>query len=197
MFPGGGPGGAGGPPQQQKKAPKKAPPPGTPELHAASGASDSLVAPGSEPSLPVKPLELKKPVLAEIGSDADPDLEERGRDSTTTRRFYGPYYSEESGKYRLRLAFPVWAERTQPSRLDPKVTDRASLYGIYYNRRSNERSDDVLFPLVWDLKNRITDDRTTIVGPLVHREAPDEHDNWLFPLYFTGKRKYGGYKLIP
>jgi hypothetical protein len=195
MFPGGGPAGPSAP--QGKKAPKKAPPPGTPELHAASGASDQLVAPGSEPSLPETPLKLTKPTLGKIGSDLDPDLEEQGRGPRTTRRFYGPYYEEESGKYRLRLAFPVWAERTQPSRLDPKVTDRASLYGLYYNRRSNERSDDILFPLFWDLKNRTTDDRTTIIGPLVHREAPDEHDNWLVPLYFTGKRKYGGYKLIP
>ncbi len=39
--------------------------------------------------------------------------------------------------------------------------------------------------------------RTTIVGPLVNRVAPDENDNWLAPLYFTGKRKNGGYTLIP
>jgi hypothetical protein len=193
MFPGGGPP-QGGP--QQQAAPKK-PPEGTPEFHAASGASDTLIAPGSEPSLPAEPLKLKLSVSEKIGSDLDPDLEERGRGPRTVRRFYGPYYEEKSGKYQLRLAFPIWAERRQPSILKPEVTDRASLFGLYYNRRSNERSDDVLFPLVWDLKNRITDDRTTIVGPLVHREAPGEHDNWLFPLYFTGKRKHGGYALIP
>jgi len=31
----------------------------------------------------------------------------------------------------------------------------------------------------------------------VNRVAPGEHDNWLAPLYFTGKRKNGGYTLIP
>ncbi|HET9957522.1 MAG TPA: hypothetical protein VFQ61_23645 [Polyangiaceae bacterium] len=199
MFPGGG---MGGPPRSsggkgKGKQPAKAPPPGTPEFHAASGASDQLVAPGSEPSLPANPLEKTKTVDATIGSDHDPELEERGRSQKTTRRFYGPYYEEESGKYRLRLAFPVWGERTQPSRLNPSIPDRASVYGLYYNRRSNERADDVLFPLYWDMKNRVSGERTTIVGPLVHREAPDEHDNWLAPFYFTGKRKHGGYTLIP
>jgi hypothetical protein len=196
MFPGGGPAGGSGAPAPKKGAPKK-PPPGTPEMHAASGASDQLVAPGSEPSLPDKPLELAPTTAKGIGTDFDDETEELGRAPQTTRRFYGPYYEEESGKYRFRLAFPVWAERTQPSRLNPSVIDRASLYGLYYNRRSNERSDDVLFPLMWDMKNKVTDDRTTIVGPFVHREAPDEHDNWLAPLYFTGKRKHGGYTLIP
>ncbi len=196
MFPGAAPPAAGGP--RRGAAPKKKqPPPGTPEMHAASGASEQLVAPGSEPSLPEDPLELKKPVVEGIGSDADPDLEERGRSTHTERRFYGPYYQEDSGKYHFRLAFPVWGERRQPSRLDPSVTDRASLFGIYYNRRSNERADDVLFPLMWDMKNKQTNDHTTIVGPFVHREAPGEHDNWLAPLYFTGKRKDGGYALIP
>ncbi len=85
-----------------------------------------------------------------------------------------------------------------PSRTKPDVTDRASLFaGIYYNRRSAERADDILFPLVWNLNDRLTHTRTTIVGPLVNRSAPGEHDNWLAPLYFTGKRKTGGYALIP
>jgi hypothetical protein len=193
MFPGGG----GQAPPQSSQQPQQKPPPGTPEFHAASGASDQMVAPGSEPSLPEQPLKLTKPTLERIGSDLDPDWLERGRSTETKRRFYGPYYEETSGKYRLRLAFPVWAERVQPSILNPKVPDRASLYGFYYNRRSNERADDVLFPLVWDLKNRITGNHTTIVGPVMHREAPGEHDNWLFPLYFTGKRRHGGYALIP
>lgn len=194
MFPGGGPG---GPPATGSPAPQKKPAPGEPELHAASGASDQMVAPGSEPALPDHPLELKAPLLEQIGSDVDPDWLERGRAPEVTRRFYGPYYQEQSGKYRLRIGFPVWAERVQPSIEDAEVPDRASLYGFYYNRRSNERADDVLFPVFWDLKNRLTGDHTTILGPLVHREAPDEHDNWLFPLYFTGKRRHGGYTLIP
>ena len=189
-------GGAGGPAPQGSAPPKK-PPPGTPELHAASGASDQMVAPGSEPTLPKEPLKLKKSVKDKIGSDVDPDSEELGRDTRTEHRFYGPYYEERSGNYRFRLAFPVWGERTQPSRLDPKVPDRASVFGLYYNRRSNERADDVLFPLFWDMKNKITGEHTTVAGPLVHREAPGEHDNWLAPFFFTGKRKDGGYTLIP
>jgi len=50
-MPGGGmgmPGGnMGGMPQGQSKKKKEAPPPGTPEMHAASGADDSLNPPGS------------------------------------------------------------------------------------------------------------------------------------------------------
>ena len=36
-----------------------------------------------------------------------------------------------------------------------------------------------------------------MLGPFVNRVAPGERDNWLAPLYFTGKRKTGGYTLIP
>src|SRR5206468_2528447 len=73
-----------GPPPSTKPSKKKAPPPGTPETHAASGASESLVPPGSEPSLPEKPLEIKKKVNARIGSDSAVDEPEVGRASTTT-----------------------------------------------------------------------------------------------------------------
>ncbi len=180
-------------PQQQSK-----PPPGTPELHAAPGASEQIVAPGSEPSLPAAPLELSPELRARIGSDLMPDSLELGRVPRTEHRFYGPYYEQRSGRYRFRLAFPVWAERVQPSRTDANVPDRAALFGgLYYNRRSAERADDVLFPIFWDLKNKVTGDHTTIAGPFVHREAPGENDNWLAPLFFTGRRKDGGYTLIP
>lgn len=189
------PGAAAPKPRQQQQ--KKAPPPGTPELHAASGASDQLVAPGGEPALPEKPLQLKPLVARGIGTDFDVESAEQGRGTRAVHRFYGPYYEETSGKYRLRLAFPIWGERTQPSRTNPAVTDRASVFGLYYNRRSAERSDDVLFPLFWDLKNKRTGNHTTVVGPFVHREAPNESDNWLAPLFFTGKRKDGGYTIIP
>jgi len=201
-MPGGGmgmPGGnMGGMPQGQSKKKKDAPPPGTPEMHAASGADDSLNPPGSEPALPDEPLKLTRPTFDAIGSDAQPDQEETGRANSTTYKFYGPYYQENSGKYQFRLAFPVWAERQMPSRTKPNETDRASLVaGVYYNRRSAERTDDILFPLVWNLRDKLTQTRTTIVGPLVNRSAPGEHDNWLAPLYFTGKRKTGGYTIIP
>lgn len=193
MTPGGMPGGA----RPPSPAPGS-PPPGAPEMHAAPGASDSLVPPGSEPSLPEKPLKVRRSVRARIGSDATVDEVPQGTTRKVTRKFYGPYYEETSGQYRFRSVFPLWAERYQPSRTDPKRGDRASLFGgLYYNRRSAERADDVLFPLFWNLNDRTDGSRTTIVGPLVNRVAPNERDNWLAPLYFTGKRKHGGYTLIP
>ena len=154
--------------------------------------------PGSEPALPEEPLKLTQPTFDAIGSDAQPDSEELGRGPSTKRKFYGLYYQENSGKYQFKLVFPVWAERQMPSRTKPNETDRASLFaGLYYNRRSAERADDILFPLVWNLRDKLTQTRTTIVGPLVNRSAPGESDNWLAPLYFTGTRKTGGYTLIP
>jgi hypothetical protein len=191
-------GGGMGPAAGGSKKKKEAPPPGTPEMHAASGADDTLSAPGSEPSLPEEPLKLTAPTLRAIGSDADVEGAEQGRGTTTRHRYYGPYYQENSGKYQFRLAFPVWAERTQPSRTKPLELDRASLFaGVYYNSRSAERADDILFPLFWNLRDRLTNSRTTVVGPFVNRVAPGERDNWLAPLYFTGKRKHGGYAIIP
>lgn len=171
---------------------------GQPETHAAPGATDSLIPPGSEPSLPDDPLALKTSVGSRIGSDFRLDEPVLGVSDEVERSFYGLYYHEKSGDYRFRLAFPVWAERLQPSATDASVTDRASLFGgLYYNRRSAERADDVLFPLFWNLRDRTSDSRTTVVGPFVNRVAPGERDNWLAPLYFTGKRKDGGYTLIP
>jgi hypothetical protein len=188
--------GPGGPPKSAPTQPKKDP--NEPELHAAPGASDQVVAPGGEPSLPEDPLTISQRTFDRIGSDLDPDWEDHGRELTTTHHFYGPYYEEYSDRYSFKLAFPVWAERKQPSLSDSSVTDRASLYGgLYYNRRSAEHSDDVFFPLFWNLVDERKKSRTTVIGPVVNRVAPDERDNWLFPLYFGGKRKNGGYTLIP
>jgi hypothetical protein len=196
MGPGLMPGFGSGGPQSEPKKPKKDP--NEPETHAASGADDSVIAPGGEPSLPQEPLKLKKRTLDRIGSDLAPRWEEQGRGRRTTYGFYGPYYTEDSGDYSFRLAFPVWAERKQPSRTEPTKVDRASLYGgLYYNRRSAERSDDVLFPLFWNLVDERAKSRTTIVGPIVNRVTPDESDNWVAPFYFGGKRKTGGYTVIP
>ena len=201
--PGGGMGMPGGnmgnmPQGQKPKKKKDAPPPGTPEQHAASGGDDALTPPGSEPALPEEPLQVKQSTLDTIGSDAQPDQDELGRGNSTRYKFYGPYFQENSDKYQFRLAFPVWAERQMPSRTKPLELDRASLFGgLYYNRRSAERADDILFPLVWNLRDKLAQTRTTIVGPFLNRSAPGEHDNWLAPLYFTGKRKTGGYVLIP
>ena len=172
-------------------APKPKKDPDEPELHAAPGASDQVVAPGSEPSLPDNPLAHQSRARSSASAaTSDPDWEDHGRDLKTTHEFYGPYYEEHSDRYSFRLAFPVWAERKQPSLGDASVTDRASLYGgLYYNRRSADRSDDILFPLFWNMVDKRKKARTTIIGPIVNRVTPDERDNWLAPLFFSGKRK--------
>lgn len=193
--PGVAPLGGGAPPTQSGGG--SSPPEGAPEFHAAPGGGESTLPQGNEPTVPEEPLEVTPSVAARIGSDASPEVT-RGTGAETTRRFYGPYFEEKSGEYRFRTVFPLWLERVQPSRTQPAVPDRASLFGgLYYNRRSAERSDDVLFPLFWNLVDHEKQSRTTIVGPLVNRVAPGEHDNWLAPLYFTGKRPHGGYTLIP
>lgn len=191
-------GGFGGPPPATGGPPPKAPPPGTPEQHAASGGGESLLPPGTEPSLPANPLRLKRSTRRRIGTDYFPDDEETGRvgEDETTRDFYGLYYRERSNKYQLTTVFPLWLERKKLSLTDPTKTDRASLFaGIYYNRRSAEHADDVLFPLFWNLRDK--DSRTTVIGPWVNRQAPGETDNWLAPLYFTGTRPRGSYTIIP
>jgi hypothetical protein len=171
---------------------------GEPQLHAAPTAGEPLMPTGTEPSLPPNPLKMSKSVRARIGTDEFLGDETLGRGATTTRHFYGPYYEEQSGRYRLRLAFPLWFERTQPSLVDPTKPDRASLFGgLLYDRRAPDHADDILFPVFWNLRDPHAGTRTTIVGPFVNRVAPGEHDNWLAPLYFTGKRKHGGYTLIP
>ncbi|HVR20802.1 MAG TPA: hypothetical protein VMS65_13925 [Polyangiaceae bacterium] len=184
--------------QPEGAAPKPKKNPDEPELHAAPGASDQVVAPGGEPSLPESPLAIKEGTLERIGSDLDPDWEDHGRELKTTHEFYGPYYEEHSDRYSFKLAFPVWAERKQPSLGDASVTDRASLYGgLYYNRRSADRSDDIFFPLFWNMVDERKKARTTVIGPIVNRVTPDERDNWVAPLFFSGKRKHGGYTVIP
>ncbi|HEX2732319.1 MAG TPA: hypothetical protein VHM70_11955 [Polyangiaceae bacterium] len=201
-FGGGMPGGFGGMPMgpgaPTRSAPKKKEqPPGTPELHAASGGSETTLPQGSEPTLPEEPLKLTDPLKARLGSDFGLDEPTLGRDpGAIDRDFYGLYYQEHSDRYRLRLAFPVWMERTQPSLTDSSKDDRASVFGgVYYNRRSAEHADDILFPVFWNLRD--TDSRTTILGPFVNREAKDTSDNWLAPLYFFGTRPNGSYQIIP
>ncbi len=184
-------------PSKGKKAAPKVDP-NVPETHAAAGASDAPLGSGAEPSLPEQPLEIPKSLAERIGSDLDLGNREQGRGSATDRNFYGLYYSEHSKDYSLKLAFPMWMERTQPSRTLPTQTDRASVFGgVYYNRRSHEHADDVLFPLFWNLRDPSLGTRTTIVGPFVNRRTPTESDDWLAPLYFTGQRKAGHYTLIP
>lgn len=182
--------------QQPTQAGPKKPPPGTPELHAASGGGESTLPEGAEPTLPESPLRITDELRARLGSDMRLDEPELGRKEVTDSDFYGLYYQERSGDYQLKLAFPLWFERTQPSLTDPSKTDRASMYGsLYYNRRSAEHADDVVFPFFWNLRE--PDRRTTVVGPVVNRVAPNETDNWLAPLYFFGTREKGSYQIVP
>ena len=194
--------GGGGPPQGKKKAPEKKRNDDEPEMHAAPGASDEDVGSGSEPALPADPLTVPAHIDARIGTDTPLDDQEQGRDDAegaTKRNFYGVYYTEQSGKYGFRSTLPpLWMQRTQPSRTNPAVPDVGNLYGmLYFNRRSAERADDILFPLVFNLKDLKEKSRTTIVGPVMNRTAPGETDNWIAPLWFSGTRKDGGYKLVP
>lgn len=166
-----------------------------PETHAAPGGADSTLPEGREPTLPDDPLEISEAAAAHIGSDRD-DAVDYYPGKAVDRDFYGLYYRETVGNYRLQTLFPLWFQRTQPSAGAPDQVDRASLFGgIYYNRRSATRADDILFPLFWNLRD--TESRTTVVGPFVNRVAPNETDNWLAPLYFTGTRKDGSYQIIP
>ncbi len=189
---------AGGMPERRPAAPTQSAPASddAPELHAASGGSESTIPQGNEPTLPEQPLKLDDETRARVGTDFMLDELELGREPVTDRDFYGLYYRERSHDYQLKLAFPLWMERTQPSLTNPTVTDRASLFGgIYYNRRSAEHNDDILFPVFWNLRGDHT--RTTVVGPFVNRVAPLESDNWLAPLYFFGEREHGSYHIIP
>src|SRR5690606_12465013 len=154
-----------------QQSPSKPPPPKKtesgeeiPEMHAASGGSESTIAQGNEPTLPAEPLAVSPELEARIGTDLQLDDVELGREPVTDRDFYGLYYRERSHQYQLQLAFPLWMERTQPSLSNPAEPDRASIFGgVYYNRRSADRNDDILFPVVWNLRDQQS--RTTVVGP--------------------------------
>jgi len=200
MTPGMGGMAPGGPPSKKKGKPqKKKVTDEESELHAAAGASDTVLGSGSEPSLPTNPLTLSKPTWERIGTDVLLDEQQTGRAPEVTRRFYGLYYSEHSGRQRLQLTLPpIWANRKQPSRTNAQVTDDASVYGMfYYRRRSAERADDVLFPLFWNLRDPTKGERTTVLGPFVNRRSPSGRDDWFAPLYFTGRHEDRGYTLIP
>jgi hypothetical protein len=164
----------GGPPGSQ--------PPGQPESHAASGGESGAKLPTQAPQLPQDPNAIPPELDGVLGSDFDPNFE-MGRGEDTTRSWYGPYYSEQSGDYQLRTLFPLWFERTQGN-------DRASLFGLsYYNRRSPKVDADIFFPLFWKL--RYDESYTTVVGPWAHNESPTGHHNWLAPLFFEGAGEDG------
>lgn len=185
------------PPGAGRPKPSTSPSSDVPETHAASGAGDRLVTPGGEPTLPEDPLALPDVIAKQIGSDAVLEEPRIGQTDELKRRFYGVLYEESNASgYQFRSTFPpLWFERRQPSLTDPSQPDRASLFGLYYNRRSAERADDILFPLFWNLRD--LESRTTVIGPWVQRVAPDRADHWLAPLYFWGRRPGGGYTIIP
>jgi len=110
-------------PPARSAPPKSKASPDTPELHAAPGASEQIVAPGSEPMLPTEPLEISPEIRARIGSDLPPDSLELGREPRTEHRFHGPYYEQRRGRYCFCLAFPVWGGRVQPWRMAADVPD--------------------------------------------------------------------------
>lgn len=194
-------GGGMGPPPSSKKGKKeeKKHNEDEPEMHAARGAGEEELGSGAEPTMPGDPLAVPEGIRDRIGTDTPLDEQEQGRAADTERRFYGVYYAEKSGKYGFRSTMPpLWMTRTQPSRTNPKVVDEGTLYGgLYFHRRSAERADDILFPLVYNLRDKLTHARTTVVGPFVDRKTPKEWDRWVAPLYFQGGRPDGGYTLIP
>lgn len=196
--PGGG--GFGGPGARPRPTPKKKPekkkPSDVPETHAASG-SGRMIAPGGEPTLPTNPLEIPSAIAEAIGSDAIVDDLSVEGESPRTTRVYGLYFEESQAPgYHFKTSIPpFWFERVQPSLTDPSKPDRASLFGLYYNRRSAERSEEVLFPLFWNLRD--TESRSTVLGPWFSRESADESDTWLAPVYFHGQRPQGAYTILP
>lgn len=155
-----------------------------PETHAASGAEGLAELPTEEAQLPEKPNVVPKQLRKKIGTDAEEDEYELGKSPLITRRWYGPYYEEESGDYRFRTIFPpLWADRKQGD-------DYSMLLGLsYFHRRSPKQDADVVFPLFWKLRDE--DTHTTIVGPVMHRESPVGHDNWFAPFYFEGSGEDG------
>ncbi len=155
--------------------------------------------PGGEPTaeVPSDPLAIPEPVQRAIGTDCEPTLPPpEGK----VERSYFPLFSERRGDARVRLVPPLYLEHTRG--LDPDTggattaTDSESVSAlVYYRRRSAKRDADVLFPLVWRVRDESS--HLFVLGPLAHREAPNEHDNWAAPLLFEGRRRDGGYLHVP
>lgn len=192
----GGPGKPGGPTQSSPTRNKSVGPQrGQNPDDNPQGTSPSS-RPTEEPTAiaPADPLAIPEGVGDKIGTDHD------GRPPSPVgevdRSFYGVYYGERRGDYRLRLVPPLYLEHTRG--LDPKTgattpqTDTESLSAlVFYHRRSPNMDADVLFPLAWRVRER--QNKVLVLGPLAHREAPGEHDNWVAPLFFQGHRQDGGY----
>ena len=178
------------------------PRPGNPDEDPSQqqGGTTPSSRPTDEPTaiLPQDPLAIPEGVSDTIGTDYDgrpPSAE-----GSVQRSYYGVYYAERRGDYRLRLVPPLYLEHTRG--LDPKTgedtpqTDKESLTGIvFYHRRSPSYDADVLFPIAWHLRDHQS--KLYVLGPLAHREAPGENDNWIVPLFAQGHRKDGGYFHAP
>jgi hypothetical protein len=179
-------------PQQPKQQPKGPTPEEQEELHSAYvRASEPEIAPPSSP-LAISP-ELKDRMGSDFMGGA-PSAE-----GALQHKRWFPYYEEQRGDYRLRLAPPFFLEHTRGLRDPtqalygvPKTPDTEGLIALlYYYRRSQDLDMDVLFPAFWRVRDR--ENHVVVAGPIVHREAPGENDNWLAPLFFQGSRKDGGY----
>ena len=198
---GGGDSSLGGSKPTEKRAPAPGAAPGSdpndaPESHAASGGMDSVIPEGNEPRLPEDPLAIDPDMAAQIGSDLKYD-EPVDKSARAEWDWYGLYFREKQGDSESQTLFPFWYEHTKPSLTKPEITDRSSLYTIYYNRRSAELSEDILFPIFWNMEDKTAGSRTTIVGPFVNRRTPLESDDYLAPFYFKGTRKDSDYLVIP
>jgi hypothetical protein len=179
-------------PQQPKKEPKGPTQEELDELHNAyQRASEPEIAP------PSNPLTVSDEVRERIGSDfaGGPPSPE----GSLKRTQWFPYYEEQRGDYRLRLAPPFYLEHTRGLKDPtqglygvPQQPDTEGLIALlYYYRRSLKLDMDVVSPLFWRVRDR--ENHVVVAGPIVHREAPGENDNWLAPLFFQGTRKDGGY----
>ncbi|HEX4513625.1 MAG TPA: hypothetical protein VH054_08820, partial [Polyangiaceae bacterium] len=156
-----------------------------PPTQAQQQAGGATVQQRQEPTaqIPTDPLAMSPEMRAQIGSDYE--AHNAPAEGRIKRQYYGLYYQERRGDYRLRMIPPLWFEHTR-GLLDPghpelgQSPDREGLYGLfYYQRRSLKKSADILFPFFWHLR----DDKEylTIAGPFVHQETPTGHDNWLAP----------------
>jgi hypothetical protein len=177
-----------------------------PPTQAQQQAGGATVQQRQEPTAPIPtdPLAMSPEMRAQIGSDYE--AHNAPAEGRIKRQYYGLYYQERRGDYRLRMIPPLWFEHTR-GLLDPahpelgQSPDREGLYGLfYYQRRSLKKSADILFPFFWHLR----DDKEylTIVGPFVHQETPTGHDNWLAPIFFSGDHKVAtggssGYLIAP
>ena len=156
-----------------------------------------------EPTAPVPtdPLAVSPTLAATIGTDYQGLPKPEG---PSRWRFYG-LFEHRKGDYRFRTLPPLVFEETR-GLLDPlhpelgQNPDRQGLYGLlYYQRRSQKMSADILFPFFWHVRDEQS--HLTALGPFVHQDSPTGHDNWLAPLFFEGnhtsKEGNSGYTVVP